>query len=63
MSNKTKCFVTDPTTGEETFMTTRNKEGRVEWKVSKEWRDDKDRAKRIGARKRQHLNQLRRAIA
>jgi hypothetical protein len=63
MSNKIKRFVTDPTTGEQTFITTQNKSGRVEWTVSKEWQDDKDRAKRISARKRQHLNQLRRAIA
>ena len=54
--------VTDPTTGERTFVTTRNKTGRVEWVHSKEWHEDCERAKEKSKKKEAALNVFRRAI-
>ena len=59
---KLKRMVTDPTTGERTAMVATNKSGRVEWKVTKEYRDDRERAKTKSAKKNQDVAWLRRAI-
>ena len=59
---KLKRMVTDPTTGERTAILATNKSGRVEWKISKEIRDDKERARTKSAKKNQDLEWLRKAI-
>lgn len=60
---KLKRMVTDPETGERTAMVSRNKSGKAEWKVTKEYNDDVARTKQRMAIRRQKVEELKRMIA
>ena len=61
--NKIKRIVTDPTTGEVTQVVTTDRFGRVEWRVSRELREDGERAIEKSKTIERVMNVFRRAIS